>query len=414
MCSVHRSRTTQLLVDGAKGGLRVVAVLDRSSLRAAVDETVAVDPASLSDLETADALFEISAEIDRLEAQRARLAWSGHQRGIGAADGSPSTQAWLRKHTGMREGDARTAINAGEVGEMLPKVGAAWRDGVIHSGAAKTIAGARVEGHDLKLRALEDLFLGLARADDMRELRRACAHFRDCAKADGSDPRAHDGLTISSGYDGRTILNGELSSAAAETVVTALHAFTDPPADDDDRTPARRRADGLVAMAEAALANLHGTDPEDGPVRALPAASIVVDWTTLTGGTFGRLDGDYTGTLNKTDVERLLCDCTVSRVVTGPDGLPLDVGRSRRTIPPQLRRALRVRDQGCRYPGCTRPHGWTRAHHVIHWKDGGTTVLVNLVSLCDHHHHVVHLPGWTAKFEGHTFTVFQPDGTQVT
>jgi hypothetical protein len=373
-----------------------------------------LDPAVSSDAAIADELVALRREIDRMEARFAELAWVGHQRGIGAADGSPSTQAWLRKHTGMREGDARTAINAGEVGEMLPKVGAAWRDGVIHSGAAKTIAGARVEGHDLKLRALEDLFLGLARADDMRELRRACAHFRDCAKADGSDPRAHDGLTISSGYDGRTILNGELSSAAAETVVTALHAFTDPPADDDDRTPARRRADGLVAMAEAALANLHGTDPEDGPVRALPAASIVVDWTTLTGGTFGRLDGDYTGTLNKTDVERLLCDCTVSRVVTGPDGLPLDVGRSRRTIPPQLRRALRVRDQGCRYPGCTRPHGWTRAHHVIHWKDGGTTVLVNLVSLCDHHHHVVHLPGWTAKFEGHTFTVFQPDGTQVT
>src|SRR3954454_8451173 len=413
MCSVHRSRTTQLLVDGAKGGLRVVALLDRSSLRAAVNETVAVDPASLSDLGTADALFEISAEIDRLEAQHARLAWSGHQRGIGAADGSPSTQAWLRKHTGMREGDAKGAIEAGRVCELLPRVGAAWRDGVIHSGAARTIAGARVEGHDLKLRALEDLFLGLARAGDMRESRRACAHFRDCAKADGSDPRAHDGLTISSGYDGRTILNAELSSAAAETVVTAIHAFTDPPSEGDDRTPARRRADGLVKMAEAALAAMTAAEP-DGPTRALPACSIVVDWTTLTGDAFGRLDGDYTGTLHQSDVERLLCDCTVSRVVTVPDGLPLDVGRSRRTIPPQLRRALRVRDHGCRYPGCTRPHGWTRAHHVIHWKDGGTTVLVNLVSLCDHHHHVVHLPGWTAKFDGHTFTVFQPDGTEVT
>src|SRR6476619_1252921 len=118
-----------LLVDGAKGGLRVVAVLDRSSLRAAVDETVAVDPAWLSDLETADALFELSAEIDRLEAQRARLAWSGHQRGIGSADGSPSTQAWLRKHAGMREGDARASIEAGRVCGLLPKVGSAWRDG---------------------------------------------------------------------------------------------------------------------------------------------------------------------------------------------------------------------------------------------------------------------------------------------
>ena len=140
----------------------------------------------------------------------------------------------------------------------------------------------------------------------------------------------------------------------------------------------------------------------------------MVDWTTLTGQTWGRIDGDSTGTLHPSDVERLLCDCTVSRVVTGPDGLPLDVGRSRRTIPPQLRRALAVRDHGCRYPGCTRPHGWTRAHHLIHWNHGGTTTLVNLVSLCDHHHHVVHQPGWTAKFDGHTLTVSRPDGTEIT
>ena len=66
-------------------------------------------------------------------------------------------------------------------------------------------------------------------------------------------------------------------------------------------------------------------------------------------------------------------------------------------------------------PDAPDPHGWTQAHHVIHWKDDGHTVLVNLVSLCDHHHHHhVHQPGWTAKFDGHTFTVFRPDGTEVT
>jgi len=51
---------------------------------------------------------------------------------------------------------------------------------------------------------------------------------------------------------------------------------------------------------------------------------------------------------------------------------------------------------------------------VIHWNDGGPTILTNIISLCDHHHHVVHLPGWTATFDGHTFTVHRPDGTHVT
>ena len=276
----------------------------------------------------------------------------------------------------------------------------------------RTIAGARVDGHDLKLRALEDTLLLLARADDQRELRRACAHFRNCAKADGTEPREHDGVTISAGYDGRTAINGDLSSSAAEVVVTALHALTDPPTDGDRRSASRRRADALVRMAELALGNL--SSGEDGPTRARPACTVVVDWTTLTGEQWGRMDGEYTGSLHRTDVERMLCDCTVSRVVTGEYGLPLDVGRSRRTIPPQIDRARRVRDNGCRYPGCTRPHGWTQAHHVIHWKDGGRTALINIVSLCDHHHHVVHQPGWTATFDGHVFAVFRPDGTRVT
>lgn len=253
----------------------------------------------------------------------------------------------------------------------------------------------------------------LAEAGDLRELRRACTHFRNCAAADGTEPRQHDGLTISTGYGARTILHAELSSSAAEVVVTALHALTDPPTDRDSRTPARRRADALVRMAELAMANLAAAK-QDGPVRARPAASLVVDWSTLTGETWGRIDGECTGTLHPTDVERMLCDCSVSRVVTGPDGLPLDVGRSRRTVPPQTRRALAVRDGGCRYLGCDRPPGWCDAHHVVHWKDGGVTDLVNLVFFCDHHHHVVHQFGGTVKFDGHELHVFRPDGTEVT
>ena len=108
------------------------------------------------------------------------------------------------------------------------------------------------------------------------------------------------------------MFQADLSSTAAETVATAIHALTDPPTDGDTRTPARRRADALVRMAELALANLRGADPETGPALALPACTVVIDWTTLTGQTWGRIDGDSTGTLHPSDVERLLCDCTVS------------------------------------------------------------------------------------------------------
>ncbi|MGZ6897123.1 MAG: hypothetical protein ACXVJZ_06780 [Acidimicrobiia bacterium] len=54
-----------------------------------MDEVVATDPAALSDTGVAGRLLDVRAEIDRLEAHFAQLAWAGHRRGIGTADGSP-------------------------------------------------------------------------------------------------------------------------------------------------------------------------------------------------------------------------------------------------------------------------------------------------------------------------------------
>ena len=90
-----------------------------------------VDPAALSDPALADELIRRRAEIDRLEAEFAHLAWAGHQRGIGAVDGSPSTAAWLRRHTGMRDGDARGGTLAWFVSHVRAKL---QHDGGPHSG----------------------------------------------------------------------------------------------------------------------------------------------------------------------------------------------------------------------------------------------------------------------------------------
>ncbi|WP_235487274.1 HNH endonuclease signature motif containing protein, partial [Frankia sp. AvcI1] len=95
---------------------------------------------------------------------------------------------------------------------------------------------------------------------------------------------------------------------------------------------------------------------------------------------------------------RLTCDAETSRILLDPAGVPLDIGRSTRTVPAHLRRALTARDQGCTFPGCDRPPSWCEAHHVIHWKDGGTTALSNLTLLCGHHHRQIHHDGWQITF----------------
>jgi hypothetical protein len=88
----------------------------------------------------------------------------------------------------------------------------------------------------------------------------------------------------------------------------------------------------------------------------------------------------------------------VTAVVIQEDenGEPLNIGRRSRTIPPPMRRALKVRDGGCRFPGCTN-HKFVDGHHIIHWADGGETSLENLVLLCRHHHHLVHEGGFDCK-----------------
>jgi len=87
---------------------------------------------------------------------------------------------------------------------------------------------------------------------------------------------------------------------------------------------------------------------------------------------------------------RLTCDSVLTRILTDARGLPLDVGRARRTAPASHRKALAIRDRHCVHSGCDRPPVWCDVHHIVHWADGGMTNLDNEVLLCRTHHRCVH------------------------
>ncbi|HXZ57680.1 MAG TPA: HNH endonuclease signature motif containing protein, partial [Gaiellaceae bacterium] len=92
---------------------------------------------------------------------------------------------------------------------------------------------------------------------------------------------------------------------------------------------------------------------------------------------------------------RLACDSSVVEI-REREGATLSVGRRTRSVPPALRRALRRRDRGCRFPGCEN-HRFVDAHHVRHWAHGGETRLDNLVLLCRRHHRLVHEGGYLVE-----------------
>jgi hypothetical protein len=105
-------------------------------------------------------------------------------------------------------------------------------------------------------------------------------------------------------------------------------------------------------------------------------------------------------------------------LLSGPAGsvsLPLDIGTATDTIPADLRRAVAVRDRGCRFPGCDQPPAACQPHHIIHRSDGGATSLANLLSLCSFHHLIaVHRWGWLVALHGDgTVTATSPDRNKV-
>ncbi len=95
--------------------------------------------------------------------------------------------------------------------------------------------------------------------------------------------------------------------------------------------------------------------------------------------------------------------------------LPLDVGALTETIPVHLRRAVAVRDRGCRFPGCDQPVAACQPHHIIPRAQGGPTCLTNLTLLCTFHHLVaVHRWGWGIVLHPDgTVTATSPDGDKT-
>jgi hypothetical protein len=186
-------------------------------------------------------------------------------------------------------------------------------------------------------------------------------------------------------------VDGNLDPETGEALIAALRAVQDAEARarslDDARSPAQRRADALGEVCRQWLDHL------DRPSVAgeRPHVTVTVDLQALHGQE-GPSEFDHTGPILPEIARRLACDASVERVVFGPKSEPLDVGRRTPIVPAPMRRAVVARDRGCRFPGCDLPHTWCDAHHIVHWADGGTTAVSNLILMCRRHHRLVHDP----------------------
>jgi len=185
-------------------------------------------------------------------------------------------------------------------------------------------------------------------------------------------------------------LDGDLDPEGGCVVLAALRSLAEPAALDpqDTRTLAQCRADALVEVRRRHLDGGHG------PAGQRPHVTVTVPWESLRKDS-GLVDTEA-GPISVEAVRRLACDASVSRLVLQGGSEPVEIGRRHRIVPPALRRALDLRDQGCTHPGCGVPARWCDAHHLQHWAQGGTTDLANL-RLFRRHHRDAHDHGWYPK-----------------
>ena len=242
------------------------------------------------------------------------------------------------------------------------------------------------------------------RADSEREEEAAAQEARNRNEHAEDSPLDNPELSTESVPAGT--LSGRRDGAGTPAFAERVHGLR------PDETRPQRRADALLRMAETVLAT--GIHPSSGGDRY--QVVIHVDAVTLHHRHTtdpGQCTLDEGPWLAAETARRIGCNASIVALTEDPDGHPLNVGRKTRSIPPAMRRALKARDKGCRFPGCTQSR-FVDGHHVHHWADGGETKLGNLVQLYRYHHRLVHEGGFNvnASPDG-DFRFSRPDGELI-
>src|SRR5260370_38322122 len=303
--------------------------------------------------------------------------------------GFDSPVAWIKANCHLSGGAAGGRICVGRQLASLDQSSSAMAKGEIGFShfalIARTSAAA---GERLDQTAL----LRQARKHTIARFYDDCYHARHaadpkgCATEEAKSVEARS-LDISNGDEGTVYINGYLDKVGGAAVRSALEPLAKRTGKGDDRTRDTRMADALIDLSMRALDN--GLVPQRAHLQVTASLETLLGLPGAPGANM-----EFSLPISAKAVERIACDCAVTRIILGSDSTVIDVGRAKRTISGPQRKALKVRDCGCTWPGCDRPGSMTERHHLVHWIHNGPAHLPNLTLLCYRHHWMLHEGRW--------------------
>lgn len=331
----------------------------------------------------------LSAQIDAPFARLLRLI-RDFDDCRGWRPGFRSCADWLAWRVGLDPGAARERVRVARALAKLPRLAEALQRGELSYAKVRALTRVATPESEARLLAMGRTVTASQAERIVRGWPRGS---RDADLAESRQRHASRALHVYTDERGMVVIHGRLEPEAGAVLLQVLTAaqnalyqrdwrrgplsLTPPP----EPNPVQQRADALLLVAESALH--HELDPGAPGERY----HVILQVDASGESTLG--DGTH---VSAETSERLTCDASRTWIRRDEEGVPVEVGRKTRTIPPALRRALLHRDQVCRFPGCERR--FVQAHHMRHWAHGGPTILSNLVLLCRYHHRAVHEEGY--------------------
>src|SRR5256884_474258 len=348
-------------------------------------EAAAQDFCSEADFDFVDPK-RLAAIIDGLQGVLCKVLDRGRKRGDFQLD-RLSPASWAGRPLGLAHHSAADRLCVGKHLDSLPETSAALVKGEIGYQAASALCHLREQLGEKWQPDNEAQMVGYARQFSVEHFHACCRHARHVADPVGFDKDCAEDferrwLKVDPMLDGMHSVDGVLDPVTGAAFRTALDSLAQWRGPEDTRNHGQRMADALAELLDHYM--------NEGRLPRRKGVRPHVTLTTTLQGLKDELGApaaelELGMPISGTTVERLACDCTMSRVLLA-DSVVVDVGRATRTVSPATRRALQQRDKGCRWPGCDRPVSWSTPHHLEFWSRGGSTDLDNLVLLCHYHH----------------------------
>jgi Domain of unknown function (DUF222) len=358
---------------------------------------------------------------NRIDAELARTARRAELAQAPKHDGLKSMASWLRGHLRLSPAAAHQIVRNGRALEQLPAVAAGCADGHVTAEQVSVIAPvirpenvAAAAEQGVGLAAVDVALADVAATRPHAELAQVVHHYLERLDPDGDEPDPTEGrsLSIAKHPDGSVTGRFDLDAVGGEKVQAVLESFVqaDRPKG-DGRNRSQQLGDAFVQWADVTLAS--GKAPILRTVKphvivTIPLADLVDPATGL-----GAADTGFGAVISAARARWLACDGNVSRLIIGPDGVPIDHGRTKRLVSPSLRRATEYRDRCCVFAGCHAPRHWCDVHHQIHWIQDGETNLENSALLCERHHTKVHHGFRVERQPDGRWRTYRPDGSEI-